>query len=101
MSQLVSASLQNNLARVQDLQGTLSSGKRITKFSDNPADAASIQRLRAQEDDWSSYTRNADDSAAWLNTQDSALQSASSVLERVRELAVSATNGARGASERG
>lgn len=81
--------LQSSIGRVQQSQEQLSSGKRITNYSDAPADASSTLRLRAEENDWVSYAKAADDGVAWLNTQDSALQDASTLLRRARELTLS------------
>src|SRR5436305_10311475 len=86
--------LQQSIGRLQDAQERLSSGKRINRFSDSPTDAASVLGLAARQRDWDAYTKAADDAVGWLNTQDQALQSASSLLQRARELALSAGNGA-------
>src|SRR5437763_9964037 len=86
--------LQQSLGRLQDAQGKLSSGKRINRFSDSPTDAATILGLAARQRDWDAYTKAADDAVGWLDTQDQALQSSSSLLQRARELALSAGNGA-------
>ncbi|MBV9919286.1 MAG: flagellar hook-associated protein FlgL [Pseudonocardia sp.] len=100
MSQTVATGLQGALGRLQDVQGELASGKRINRYSDAPPDAAAAMRLRAEESDWSSYAKAADDGTAWLNTQDQALQTASTLLQRVRELTVAAGNSTTSASER-
>jgi len=84
--------LQQSAGRLQDAQERLSSGKRINRLSDSPTDAATVLGLAARQRDWDAYTKAADDATGWLNTQDQALQSSSSLLQRVRELALSAGN---------
>ena len=84
--------LQLGIGKVQSAQERLASGKRINRLSDSPTDAATVLDLAARERDWSAYTKAADDATGWLDTQDQALQSASSLLRRARDLAVSAGN---------
>ncbi len=88
------------LSRVQEQSAKLSSGKSIEKWSDDAPAAATAEALRAQEADLTSFARSADDARGWLNTADGALQSMSSLLTRVRELATSAVNGSVSASNR-
>ena len=95
----LSAGLNQGLSRVQNLQAELASGRRIQRYSDDPVGAASALRLRGQEDDWAAYQRAADDAGSALGTTDGALQTMSSLLRRVRELAVSAVNGTLGPAE--
>ncbi|MDP1792831.1 MAG: flagellar hook-associated protein FlgL [Acidimicrobiales bacterium] len=92
--------LQSSISRVQKNQAELASGKRINNYSDAPADASSTLRLRAEETDWVSYAKAADDGVAWLKTQDSALQDASTLLRRARELTLSAAQSTNSAIER-
>ena len=92
--------LGSNLARVQMLQGQVATGQRITKLSDDPVGATTGLRLRGQETDWASYQRTADDANAILGTVDAALQTATSLVARVKDLAISARNGALGPGER-
>lgn len=96
----VARNLQTSLGKVQDLQARLSSGRRINVASDAPADAAAALRLRAEEEDWASYGRVAEDARAWLDTADTALQSVSAALRRVRELTLAAVNSSRSQTER-
>ena len=89
----VGGGLQQSIGRLQDAQERLSSGRRINRFSDSPTDAGTVLGLAARERDWAAYTKAADDAIGWLDTQDQALQSASSLLRRARELTLSAGNG--------
>lgn len=92
--------LSTSLGHVQSLQSQVANGQRITKLSDDPIGATIGLRLRAQETDWAAYQRSADDATAVLGTADAALQSATALLAKVKDLAISAVNGAYGPAER-
>lgn len=92
--------LQTTISRVQRAQAELSSGKKINLYSDAPADATSTLRLRAEENDWVSFNKASDDGVAWLNTQDAALQHASALMRRARELAIDGANATSNAASR-
>src|SRR5581483_8164585 len=92
--------LQESLGQLQDAQQQLSSGRRINRYSDSPTDATTVLGLAARQRDWEAYNKAADDATGWLDTQDQALQSASSLLQRARQLALSAGNGASSDSAR-
>ena len=82
-----------SLSRVQTLQGQLSSGNRINKLSDDPVGASAALRMRAEEADWQSYARAADDATAAIGTTDSALQGTSALLRTANDLAIGSVNG--------
>ena len=88
------------LGRVQEQSAKLSSGKSISKWSDDAPAAATAEALRAGEADLESFARSAADAKGWLDAADGTLQSMSSVLIRVRELAASAVNGSLSATSR-
>ncbi|MCW2778736.1 MAG: flgL [Frankiales bacterium] len=94
------AGLGSALGRVQEQSGKLSSGKSISKWSDDAPSAATAEALREQESDLASFARSAGDAKGWLDTADGALQSMSSLLTRVRELATSSVNGGLSPSNR-
>jgi flagellar hook-associated protein 3 FlgL len=87
--------LQTRLQAYERAQSELGTGRKILRPSDDPAGARRAMSLeaalRAREQD----LRNANDAQGWLDTADSALQSALQRLSRVRELAL------RGASDSG
>jgi flagellar hook-associated protein 3 FlgL len=94
------ANLQINLSRNQQLQEQLSSGKLITKASDSPGGAVIAMQHRADMATLNQYTRNADDGMGWLNMADTALQSASTQMNRARELVLSGlSSGSAGSPE--
>ncbi len=84
--------LQANLAAMQRLQGKLSSGKEISKPSDDPVGAVASLAYRADTARLEQYSRNATDGLGWLGTADNTLTSLSTSLNRIRDLAVSAQN---------
>lgn len=91
---VTSQSLGTALGRVQGIQTQLGTGKVVNSWSDDAPAAAAIERYRSQEADWTSYAKTANDANSWLSTADGTLQSMSSVMSRVKELAVSANSGA-------
>jgi flagellar hook-associated protein 3 FlgL len=82
--------LQANLARNAKLQEQMSSGKELSRPSDNPAAATSSMQLRTQQRLDTQYLSNIGNAAARLNTADSALRDISDLLRRAKELAVNA-----------
>jgi flagellar hook-associated protein 3 FlgL len=89
-----------SLSQVADTQEQLSSGKRINKWSDAPTDAVTASRFSSQQADWAAYQHSADDAERWLNTADGALQSVSTVMQRVRTIATNGINGSLDATSR-
>lgn len=86
------ANLQTNLSKMGDLQHRLSSGKSITRPSDNPALASTILQLKNTQTATAQYQRNADNADGWLTTVDSALQGVVADLLRARNLAIQGAN---------
>jgi flagellar hook-associated protein 3 FlgL len=86
------ASLQDNLSKLSDLQSEASSLKKLQKPSDAPADVVSAMSLHADMNRNDQYAVNIDDASAWLGSADSALTSAVTSLQRVRDLVVQARN---------
>jgi len=95
------ANMQTNLSRMPDLQARMSSGKTITKPSDDPAGAARAMAYRADQAAANQASRNADDGIAWLGTTDSTMQASIAALRRARDLTVQGANsGAMGPTSR-
>lgn len=93
MSRYAQQNLQSNMARMAQLQEAATGRSKITKPSDDPAAAADSIRVRADQRANEQYKRNIDDAAGWLATVDSALGSATDVMNKVRDLTVQAGNG--------
>ncbi|HVZ33864.1 MAG TPA: flagellin [Polyangiaceae bacterium] len=78
----------------------LSSGMRITTAADDAAGLAISERMKSQIRSLSQAERNANDGISLLQTAEGALNSDSGVLTRMRELAMQASNGTLGDSDR-
>ncbi len=81
-----------NFAKLTEAQRQLATGKRLTKVSDAPTDAINANRLRNEEKMARAHVTAANDGLAMLSAQDSALQSMSTILIRVRELTVAGSS---------
>jgi flagellar hook-associated protein 3 FlgL len=86
MSQRSLDGLQLGLTRLAKIQEHLSTGRVINRVSDSPADATAAMRLRSAVAVQKQYVRNADDGATWLAQADVALQDATDLVRRAREL---------------
>jgi flagellin len=102
MSQIINTNVmslnaQRNLATSSDEMATslqrLSSGMRINGAKDDAAGLAISQRFTAQIRGLSTAIRNAGDAVSLTQTAEGALGSVTSNLQRMRELAVQASNG--------
>jgi flagellin len=78
----------------------LSSGERIQSAADDPSGLAISERLRTQIRGLSRASANAQDGKSMLQTAEGSLGEDSSILQRMRELAVQAANGVLTASDR-
>jgi flagellar hook-associated protein 3 FlgL len=95
------AGIQSNQVRLARLQQQLSSGKVMTKPSDDPTAAQSALSLRAELARMTQFTRNADDGRAWLGTVDSTMQSMLAGVNRVRDIVVQGSStGSMSANDR-
>lgn len=78
---------------LQRSSAELSSGKKILEPSDEPYGASRVIALQSQLDGLTSYASSVQDGLGWVGTASGALSNINSVLERVRELLVEASNG--------
>lgn len=86
------ANIQAAYARAGKLSAQVSSGKKLNVPSDDPSGAVAAMGLRADVAAKAQYSRNASDGLGWLNTADTALQSASSTLNSALSTLVNAAN---------
>lgn len=86
--QAMQQAMETNFGKLTEAQRQLATGRRITKVSDAPTDALNATRMRNEEKVTNAYIGAADEGLAMLATQDTALQSASALLIRVKELAL-------------
>ena len=102
---IASQSVQKNLKDVSNAGNTelekLSSGKRITKASDDAAGLAIATNLEAQTKGLRQATRNANDGISLVQTAEGGLSETSNILVRLRELTVQSASDTVGESERG
>ena len=109
MSQVINTNLfsltaQRNLSASQNALGTslerLSSGLRINSASDDAAGLAIAERFTAQIRGLNQAIRNANDGISFAQTAEGGLGTATSALQRIRELAVQSANDTNAASDR-
>jgi flagellin len=102
---IASQSVQKNLKEVSskgDAQlEKLSSGKRITKASDDAAGLAIATNLEAQTKGLRQASRNANDGISLVQTAEGGLNETSNILVRLRELTIQAASDTVGETERG
>jgi flagellin len=103
-SNINSLNAQRNLSASQMSLSTsmqrLSSGLRINSAKDDAAGLAIADRMTAQIRGVNQATRNANDGISMAQTAEGALAASSSILQRVRELAVQSSNATNSASDR-
>lgn len=101
---VISLTAQRNLGMSQASLATsmqrLSSGVRINSAKDDAAGLAISDRMTAQVRGLNQAARNANDGISLSQVAEGALSSASSALQRIRELAVQSANATNSASDR-
>ena len=92
--------MRTNLENMKTIQQQMTSGKLFSKPSDDPFKVARSMQLNTEITGNKQYNSNISDTINWLDTTDTALKQGGNVLQRVRELMVSAGNGAYSEDER-
>lgn len=92
--------LNRNLAQVQKYHNQLSSGKEVSKPSDNPMLVSKIMSLKDNIAANEQYNTNISDSLGWTQTQDTALNDVSRTLNRIRDLMIYGANGSLSDTDR-
>jgi flagellar hook-associated protein 3 FlgL len=82
--------------RLGNLQRKLSSGKQLTRPSDDPFAVGRAMRLRSDLEGIRQYKRNVDDGTGWATATEAALGRITDVLQRARELLVDGGNDSNG-----
>jgi flagellin len=85
--------LTNNERSMSQAMERLSTGQRINSASDDAAGLAIASRMTSQINGLNMAVRNANDAISLVQTADGALVEVSSMLQRMRELAVQAASG--------
>lgn len=89
-----------NLNNLQTLTNQLTTGKEISKPSDNPYKVARSMQLTTDINTNKQYNENIKDTINWLDSTDEALSQVTKVVQRIRTLMVSAGNAGYGSDER-
>ena len=92
--------LQNTAAMFSKSVERLSSGLRINRAADDAAGLAISEKLRSQIKGLSVASRNAQDGISLIQTAEGALNESTSILQRMRELAVQSSNGTLSTQDR-
>ena len=87
--------------RMAQTQRKMSSGKEITRPSDDPFGTGRALGLRTELDGIGQYRRNTTDAEGWTAATDSALRTIGEVTQTARELLLRGANGTLTATERG
>ncbi|OSY01731.1 hypothetical protein BTJ45_00794 [Bacillus mycoides] len=93
--------MRQNQDKMNVSMNRLSSGKRINSAADDAAGLAIATRMRAKENGLGVASRNTQDGISMIRTADSAMNSVSNILLRMRDLAVQSANGTNTNENRG
>lgn len=82
--------------RLSNTQRKLSSGKQLTRPSDDPFAVGRAMRLRSELEGIRQYKRNVDDGSGWATASEAALSRITDLVQRARELLVDGGNDSNG-----
>lgn len=94
------ADMTTNLKNLKTLQKQMTTGKEISKPSDNPFKVARAMQLHTDIDTNKQYNEDIKDTINWLDTTDTALNQVGDVVQRIRELLISSGNAGYSQNER-
>jgi flagellar hook-associated protein 3 FlgL len=100
ISRSVLADLNDVSTRMSKTQQKMSSGKEITRPSDNPYGTSRALTLRSDLDGVQQYQRNIGEAVAWQNISDAALSKINDAVQRARELTIGAATDSAGQAAR-
>ncbi|MDI6813085.1 MAG: flagellar hook-associated protein FlgL [Desulfitobacteriaceae bacterium] len=100
LSQNLLRNLEAAQGRMDDLQNQMSSGHRITKPSDDPVGIENALRLKSSISMVEQWKNNADEALAYMDSTDTILGDMTSMLQRVRELAIQGANDSLSAEDK-
>lgn len=101
LSQNLLRNLETAQGKMDQLQNQLSTGLRISKPSDDPVGIENAMRLKSNISSVEQWKSNADSAVEYMNTSDSILGDMTSMLQRVKELAVQGANGTLTTTDKG
>ena len=94
------ANMQQQQTSILKAQQEISSGVRLTKASQDPVAFAAASRLSNLDSQLGQYQRNIDVATGKVQVQESTLGSVTNMMQRVREIAIQANNGAQSGTSR-
>lgn len=89
-----------NTQNLQKSMEKLSSGERINRSGDDAANLAVSEKMRAQIRGLNQASRNTSNAVSFIQTAEGFLNETTSILQRIRELAVQSSNGIYSAEDR-
>jgi flagellar hook-associated protein 3 FlgL len=92
--------LSNSYLKMGKYQDQLSTGKKITKPSDDPVVAMKGMFYRSDLTGVEQYKRNLSEVHLWMDNSEAGLEQANSALQRIRELVVQGQNGTLSPTDR-
>ncbi|MGM0370399.1 MAG: flagellar hook-associated protein FlgL [Bacillota bacterium] len=100
MSSNLLKNLNNNKEDLNEYNNQLSTGKKFDSPSDDPTGVAKSMNLSSKLEQNEQNRENVEEGIGWSESTDSALDQASKVLQRTRELALRGANDSLGGSDR-
>lgn len=92
--------LSNSYSKLGKYQDQLSTGKKITKPSDDPVVAMKGMSYRSQVTEVDQYQRNLSELHLWVDNSEAGMEQANTALQRIRELVVQGSTGTLSAGDR-
>src|SRR5262245_56400554 len=83
-------------ARLTQINREISSGKRITRPSDDPFGTGRTLQLSGELEGFTQYKSNVDDGVGWVSATETALTRITDTVQRARELLVQGGNDSNG-----
>ncbi|MEE3896433.1 MULTISPECIES: flagellar hook-associated protein FlgL [Priestia] len=84
--------ISNSYNKLETLQNQLSTGKKITRPSDDPVVATKGMAYRSNLSEVNQYKRNLTEAQSWFDSSESGLEQVNSILQRTKELVVQGLN---------
>ncbi|MEB2276623.1 flagellar hook-associated protein FlgL [Bacillus sp. ILBB4] len=92
--------ISNSYNKLETLQNQLSTGKKITRPSDDPVVATKGMAYRSNLSEVNQYKRNLTEVQSWFDSSESGLEQVNSILQRTKELVVQGLNGTNESDDR-
>jgi flagellar hook-associated protein 3 FlgL len=84
--------ISNSYLKMGQLQNQMSTGKKLTKPSDDPVSALKGMYYQSDLTSVQQYKRNVSEVQTWMDNSESGMEQANSALQRIRELVVNGQN---------